>query len=221
MGIEYQGLKRVSRNDIADRIIKDRIRVREGDPLSRGELDRLKAAVEEIYREKGYRLAEASYTIEEVSPGDRRVFFSIDEGDKVRIAEIDFEGNTVYGDRRLQLTMKKTKEAGLLSRVLKKDVFNVATFEEDLDKMRNIYRKVGYKNVLLGEPQIEIKATKPERRDPRGAEAAPVHHRAGGGGRPLEAGRHHDRGQREVPRRAAAAAVREAARRLAALQGDR
>jgi outer membrane protein insertion porin family len=161
VGIEYQGMKRVSRNDIADRIIKDRIRVREGDPLSRGELFRLKAAVEEIYREKGYRLAEATFTIEEVSLGDRRVYFSIDEGDKVRIAEIDFEGNTVYGDRRLQLTMRKTKEAGVLSRMLKKDVFNVATFEEDLDKVRQIYRKVGYKNVLLGEPQTEIKATRP------------------------------------------------------------
>ena len=162
VGIEYQGMKKVSRNDIADRIIKDRIRVREGDPLSRGELARLKAAVEEIYREKGYRLAEAKFTIEEVSLGDRQVYFSIDEGDKVRIAEIDFEGNTVYGDRRLQLTMRKTKESGLLSRVLKKDVFKVATFEEDLDKIRKIYRKVGYKNILLGEPQIEIKATRPE-----------------------------------------------------------
>ncbi len=161
VGIEYQGMKRVSRNDIADRIIKDRIRVREGDPLSQGELLRLKAAVEAIYREKGYRLAEASFSIEEVSLGDRRVYFSIDEGDKVRIAEIDFEGNTVYGDRRLQLTMRKTKEAGLLSRLLKKDVFNVATFEEDLVKIRDIYTKVGYKNVLLGEPQIEIKATRP------------------------------------------------------------
>ena len=161
VSIEYQGMKRVSRNDIADRIIKDRIRVREGDPLSQGELFRLKSAVEEIYREKGYRLAEASFTVEEVSLGDRRVYFSIDEGDKVRIAQIDFEGNTVYRDRRLQLTMRKTKEAGLLSRVLKKDVFNVATFEEDLDKVRDIYRKVGYKNVLLGEPQIEIKPTRP------------------------------------------------------------
>ncbi len=161
VGIEYDGLKRVSRSDIADKIIKERIRVREGEPLSRGELFRLKAAVEEIYREKGYRLAEAKFTVEEVSLADRRVYFTIDEGDKVRIAEIDFEGNTVYGDRRLQLTMKKTKEAGLLSRILKKDVFNVATFEEDLDKVRDIYRKIGYKNVLLGEPQIEVKPTRP------------------------------------------------------------
>ena len=162
VGIDYKGIKRVSRNDISDRIIKDRIRVREGDPLSRGELDRLKVAIEDIYKEKGYRLAEASYTIETVSLGDRLVYFTIDEGDKVRIAEIDFEGNTVYGDRRLQLTMRKTKEAGWLSRITKKDVFNVATFEEDLDKVKDLYTKIGYKNVLLGEPQIEIKATRPK-----------------------------------------------------------
>ncbi len=166
--IEYEGLKRISRTDVTDRIAKDRIQVREGDPVNLGELHRLKSVIEEIYAEKGYRLAEASFTLETVSPSDRRVFFTIDEGDKVRVADIDFEGNTVFRDARLRWSMKKTKETGFITRLFKKDIYKAAAFEEDLDKVRDLYRRAGYKNVVLGEPKVEVRAARPEADDPTG-----------------------------------------------------
>ncbi len=159
--VEYVGLKRVSRTDVSDRVSKDAINVREGDPLSLGELNRLKAAIEELYAEKGYRLAEANYLLEAVSPTERRVTFTIDEGDKVKIADIDFEGNTVFSDRRLRLAMRKTKESGPISGLFKKDVYKPGVLEEDLDKVRTIYKKAGYKNVVIGEPQVAVRATRP------------------------------------------------------------
>jgi outer membrane protein insertion porin family len=154
--IEYDGIKRVSRTDIVDRISRDNIRVREGDSLNFGELSRLQAAIEDLYREKGFRLAQADFLIETVSPTERNVSFTIDEGDKIRIAEIDFEGNTVFGDRRLQWAMRKTKESGIISRILKKDIYKPAVFEEDLDEVREVYRKAGYKNIVIGEPRVEL-----------------------------------------------------------------
>lgn len=164
--IEYVGLKRVSRTDIADRIARENVRVREGDPLNLGELNRLQAVIEDLYKEKGYRLAQAQYTIETVSGTDRRVTYTIDEGDKIRIAEIDFEGNTVFSDRLLKLSMRKTKESGPLARILKKDVYKPATFEEDLEKVRKRYKKAGYKNVVIGDPKAEVKAMRPNASDP-------------------------------------------------------
>ncbi len=163
--VEYVGLKRVSRTDITDRIARDNLRVREGDPLNRGELNRLKAVIEELYREKGYRLAEAHYDLEVVSGTDRRVTFTIDEGDKIRISEIDFEGNTVFSDRRLKLSMRKTKESGPIAKVFKKDVYKPATLEEDLEKVRTIYKKAGYKNVVIGDTKVEIRGTRPDAPD--------------------------------------------------------
>lgn len=160
--IEYQGLKRLQRTDINDRITRDGIRAREGDPLSEGELYRLKAAIEALYHERGYRLAEANYVIDNALSGDRRVIFTVDEGDKVRIAEVDFEGNTVFSDNRLRWAMKKTKETGFVTRLLQRDVYEEAKFEEDLDNVRTVYRKAGYKNLVIGEPKIEIKAQRPE-----------------------------------------------------------
>jgi hypothetical protein len=158
--IEYQGLKRLSRSDIGEEISRNRLRVREGDPLNRGELRRLKRVIEELYAEKGFRLADAAYRIEAVD-NDRKVIFTIDEGDKVRIEDIDFEGNTVYSDRRLRYTMKKTKESGFISRFRKKDIYKEPSLEEDLDSVRTVYQRAGYKNVVLGEPKIEIRAKNP------------------------------------------------------------
>ncbi len=160
--IDYQGLKRISKTDIQDKLSSQRIRAREGEPMSLGELQRVKTLIEEMYAEKGYRFAQARYTVEDVGPNEKRVIFSVDEGNRVRIADIQFEGNEVFSDMRLQLAMKKVKESGLITRVMKKDIYDPAKLQEDLDKVRDVYRASGYKNAVIGEPKVEVRALKPD-----------------------------------------------------------
>ncbi len=162
--IDYEGLKRLSRTDINERIAKDQIDVREGDPLDLGELRRLEAAIEEMYRDKGYRFAEATYTLEEAGANERRVMFSIDEAEKVRIGDIEFRGNEVVGDMRLKWTMRKTKETNLLWRMFKKDIYNPATVQEDLQKVKEVYREIGYKDVIVEDPILETEGKGGKRR---------------------------------------------------------
>ncbi|MFL6199275.1 MAG: outer membrane protein assembly factor BamA [Thermoanaerobaculia bacterium] len=159
--IDYQGLKRISKTDIQDKLSGQRIRAREGEPMSLGELQRVKTLIEEMYAEKGYRFAQARYTVEDVGPNEKRVIFSVDEGNRVRIADIQFEGNQVFSDIRLQLAMKKVKESGLITRMMKKDIYDPAKLQEDLDKVRDVYRAAGYKNAVIGEPVIEVRALRP------------------------------------------------------------
>ncbi|MEO1369494.1 MAG: POTRA domain-containing protein, partial [Acidobacteriota bacterium] len=160
--VEYVGIKRVNRSDISEAADRERVSVYESQPLQRGELERLKRVIEELYKEKGYRFAQVNYTLEESGKGQRRVTYSIDEGDRVKIGDIEFDGNTIYGDWRLRLIMKDTKESGLLSRITKKDIYNPATIEEDLDRVRDLYKKAGYKDVLIAKPEIEVVARRPQ-----------------------------------------------------------
>ncbi len=162
--VEYVGLKRLSKTDIGDRISREHIDLGEGRPLDRGQIAALKGLLEEMYREKGYRFAGISISYEELSKGEVRANVTVDEGDRVRIGDIDFEGNEVFGDLRLRWVMKKTKESGPLARVLKKDIYNPANLGEDLTKVRDIYRGAGYKNVLVGEPKIEVRTEGDKRR---------------------------------------------------------
>jgi outer membrane protein insertion porin family len=159
--IEYEGLKRISKTDLQDKMTTQRIRVREGEPLSLGELQRVKTLIEEMYGEKGYRFATAQYTVEDAGANEKKVVFTVDEGNRVRISDISFEGNTVFSDLRLRLAMKKTKETGLISRLSKKDIYDPAKLQEDLDKVRDLYRGAGYKNVVIGDPKVEVRALKP------------------------------------------------------------
>jgi len=154
--IEYKGLKGMSRTDVNERLAKDQVELHEGGPLDLGELARLKATLESMYRDKGYRFAEASYTIEEVSTTERKVIITIDEAEKVRIGKIRFEGNKVFGNWRLRWAMKKTKETGLFTRMFRKDIYNPATIQEDLGKVGDLYRGAGYKNVDVGEPELSV-----------------------------------------------------------------
>ena len=162
ISIDYKGIKRLNKSDINDRIATSRIRVQEGDSIDLGELERLAAAIEDIYRERGFRFADAQYVLEEVSPGQMRVLFAIDEGDKVRIGRVEFDGNTVIEDKKLRGAMKKTRKSNFLTRIRKRDIYNVVTLEEDLDLVREIYRKAGYKNVVLGEPVLEVQSKNPK-----------------------------------------------------------
>ncbi|MCP3957805.1 MAG: outer membrane protein assembly factor BamA [bacterium] len=161
VSVDYVGIKRVNRGDIIEQADRERISVYESQPLELGELKRLKLAIEELYKEKGYRFAEVSYTLEETVPGQRRAIYTIDEGDKVKIGDIDFDGNTVYGDWRLRMAMKGTKQSGIISKFTKKDIYNPAKIEEDLDKVRDLYRKAGYKDVLIARPELAVKAKNP------------------------------------------------------------
>jgi outer membrane protein insertion porin family len=166
--IDYQGLKRISKTDIQDKLTTQRIHVREGEPMSLGELQRVKALIEDMYAEKGYRFAQARYTVEEVAPNEKKVVFTVDEGNRVRIADISFQGNDVFSDLRLKLSMKKVKESGLISRFSRKDVYDPAKLQEDLDKVRDVYRAAGYKNAVVGEPKIEVRAAHPNAPDIKG-----------------------------------------------------
>ena len=163
--IDYQGLKRLSRTDLQDKIGSRHIHAREGDPMSLGALAQIKALIEELYAEKGYRFARADYKVEDLTGNEKKVTFTVDEGNQVRISDINFEGNTVYGDLHLRWVMKKTKQSNMISHLLKKDVYNPANLQEDLDKVRELYRGDGYKNIVIGDPKVDVRAANPSAKE--------------------------------------------------------
>ena len=160
-GLEFRGLEKLNRTQIEERMDQDRVQLRDGLPLRRGELERLKHVLEEMYREKGFRFAQVSYELETVTPGERRVVFNVDEGGKVKIQDVEFDGNTVFSDYRLGWALRKTRPSGPISRLLRRDVYNPANYQEDIERVREMYREKGYKNVSIGEPELEVRALRP------------------------------------------------------------
>jgi outer membrane protein insertion porin family len=162
LSIDYEGLDKIKRSDIVDMIDRTRLELFEGAYLSKGELARFESEIEALYSEKGYRFANASVQIENVSEFERRVMVIVDEGNKVKIGRVSFDGNEVFDQGKLRSAMKKTKKSNLITRLRKRDVYNPATVEQDLDAVRELYHNAGYKNLVVGEPELTVIEGKPD-----------------------------------------------------------
>jgi outer membrane protein insertion porin family len=163
--VVFEGNKKLKESDIKDRLDERGIEIPRNVPLRMSELERIESAIKELYDEDGYRSAQVAFRVDEVAANKRQVVYTIEEGGKVKISELDFVGNEVFSDSKLQGALKKTKETGLLQMFGDKTVFSVEAWEEDRDNLRKFYLDRGYIDVKIGEPQIEMVAGKPDAED--------------------------------------------------------
>lgn len=71
----------------------------------------------------------------------------IDKGNKVKIKDIEFEGNKEVSDETLRAAMKDTKRKTLIS--LKASKFIQAKYEDDLEKVVAAYKERGYRDARI------------------------------------------------------------------------
>lgn len=110
-------------------------------PIDRFQIDRSARRIEEVYREKGYYLAQV--TVDESALAEERVvLFRIREGERVKITEIRFEGNVAFGASRL-LRQVQTREGGVFRRGAIDDV----QLDADVGALVEFYREQGYLDV--------------------------------------------------------------------------
>ena len=75
--------------------------------------------IKELLAAGGHPNATVEERTEEVSATSLAITFVVNEGDRVRVVDIQFEGNTGFQRRCLRGAMKYVKEAGLITRFKK------------------------------------------------------------------------------------------------------
>ena len=100
--------------------------------------------------------AEVTSKVEPLPTGPKlvKVVFDVQEGPKVKIRTITFNGNTPeVGDGTLAKQMKSTKAHSWLSWIGGKGIYQEAKFEEDAEKVVEYYRNKGYISARVGTPE--------------------------------------------------------------------
>lgn len=154
--LQFEGLKSVQESDVLKAFRENRVGVSKEsiyDPVkSRNGIRVLK----ELLSAKGHPNATISVNEDEVSATSVAITFVVDEGDRVRIAKIDFEGNQVFSDKSLRNSLKLVKESGLFSRIKGMDILDREKLDYDLGlNVRNYMRSKGYLQARIGEPVVE------------------------------------------------------------------
>jgi outer membrane protein insertion porin family len=160
--VEFEGNKKIKTTALKDRLDELGVDVPRNVPLRIAHLSRIQTAIKEVYDADGYRSAVVAYRIEDAGGNKRRVVYTIEEGGKVKIEEIDFVGNEVFGDSKLRGALKKTKQNSLIQKFGKKTIYSEENWDEDRDNLRKFYLNRGYKDIKIGEPQLELYAKKPD-----------------------------------------------------------
>ncbi len=136
--VDISGGKKLGKDEV-EKVID----VSKGQILKPSDPVRLRRKLEALAAEKGYLLADLTIEIRDGSaPNLKTVYVKIEEGKKVKIKEINFEGNSAFTDKKLRKQLKNTKQkAWFRSGEFKRD-----KFDEDLSKLVEIYREQGYRD---------------------------------------------------------------------------
>ncbi len=117
------------------------------------------AKLTQQYVEKGFYLAEVSYEIREVGPGEVDVVFVVDEHAKVVVKEIRFLGNEKIPAGDLKAAML-TQEGDFFSFLTGSGTYREDVFARDLQLAQGVYYDNGYINVKFGKPTTALSADK-------------------------------------------------------------
>ena len=154
--VDYRGYHKVTKSSITDKIEEERLTIPEDSPLDYRKINAIRKLIKDLMDEKGLRYGKVNYKLETLDAGTARIVFNLDEGGKVRIYGIEFQGNTVFSDKKLRRSMKKTGRHWMFSWLTSHDIYKEEAFGEDVDKLKEKYWKKGYKDIIFDEPILEI-----------------------------------------------------------------
>ena len=136
--------------------IKEYLNIRTGSILNIFKINSNIRRIEELYKEKNYHNIKVDYDLKQLEHNQADLEFIIEEGEKVQIKKITFEGNNAFDSDKLKGLMK-TSEKGFFSWLTSSGELNIEDLNQDIARLSAFYHNNGYIQARIGEPQIEYK----------------------------------------------------------------
>src|SRR6266536_2307670 len=153
--LQFEGLKSVPESDVLKTFRERRVGVSKESIYDPVKVRNAIRVLKELLAAHGHPNATIEERRDEVSATSIAVTFDNKEGDRVRVVDVQFEGNQVFSDGKLRGAMKYVKEAGLITRFKGKDILDREKLDVDLRLVDNYMRSKGYLQARHGEPRVE------------------------------------------------------------------
>ena len=161
--IEYKGNKSVTHSDILDRFKERKVGLSVESRFDATRIKRAEVVLQQLLSERGRQYAAITVESKPIPPSSVALTFNIEEGPKVKIGRINFEGNKVLGRRPLVRSMKNSRPIGIPHSLVLESIFaktyDKNKLDEDLERVRGAYQDRGYFKALVNDPKITTRAT--------------------------------------------------------------
>ncbi len=140
----FDGIRRSEGTDLLEEL-----KLRRGSELSDYVIDKNTNLIKEHFAKKGFRNTDVEVKVENDSIVDNavNVTFRINKNYRVKIGELDFEGNEIVSDKRLRRAMKKTHQVS--PNFFKSTRLKEEDYENDKDLVIDYYNSQGYRNANI------------------------------------------------------------------------
>ncbi|MBI1956016.1 MAG: outer membrane protein assembly factor BamA [Acidobacteria bacterium] len=161
--IEYKGNKSVTQSDILNRFKDRRVGLTVENRFDPTVIKRAEVVLKGLLAERGRQYATVTVETKEIPPSSVALTFVMDEGPKVKVGRVGFEGNKVLSRRKLTRSMKNLRPIGIpYSLILEKlfsKTYDKNKLDEDLERVRAAYQDEGYFRILVKEPKLSTQTT--------------------------------------------------------------
>ena len=158
--ITYEGNKSITLSEILDRYKERKVGLSVESQYDPNKIQRAVNVLKEYEAERGRQYATVTPEIRQVPPSTINIVFKINEGAKVKVANIDIEGNQVFSDREVIRAMKNLKPIGIPYSILFEDLFartyDSTKLDEDSERVRQFYMEHGYFTARVEDRKVEI-----------------------------------------------------------------
>jgi len=153
--LQFEGLKAVPESDVLKAFREQRVGISKEAIYNPVNAQKGIRVIREQLASKGYPNAKVSVKDEEVSATSTAITFVVDQGNRSRIVDIEFEGNQIFKDGELRGQLQLVRETGLISRFKGQDILDLRKLQYDLRKNVQSYMfSKGYFQARIGEPVV-------------------------------------------------------------------
>jgi outer membrane protein insertion porin family len=153
--ISYKTGTKVKEDDIVNKLKEKDEFILAYSYFSPSKIQRIKKTIEEILADKGLYAAKVDVETSKKGKSEVEVLFKIDEGPKVRVAEVEFTGRPKLPPSVLRESMKENQKANLWTLITGKSLFKENKIADDLAGIKKAFQENGYMEATVGEPKYE------------------------------------------------------------------
>ena len=141
---------------IRDRRLENEVTILPNQILNERRVKEAGQAIEEFYLKRGFSQARIEYEIDRnPATGFGNVIYKIREGGKYKISKVKFTGNKNIKSRKLRRNIK-TKKRGLFSLFTGSGRFDADQFDDDLEKLKDLYVEEGHLDIGIDPAQVRF-----------------------------------------------------------------
>jgi outer membrane protein insertion porin family len=153
--ITYKTGKKVKEKDITEKLKESDDNILPYSYYSPAKIQRITATIQDLLLEKGLMDGKVDVNTEKKGNNEIEIIFDINEGPKLRVGEIVFEGRTKLRESTLRGAISENREHSVFAWITGKDSFKPNKLDEDIANLKTKLQEHGYMEASIGEPRVE------------------------------------------------------------------